>query len=196
MDESEIMAKGTGSGKGRSKLRLFDGINREEVLGIVYRDTEICVDEYRQNGEKIKRYCGRIKFNQAMMDIVKNVVSENGGRRNATGYDMFLRRCPDRRVAVCVDLNNESRDSGIKNCEKICKTFIDLVYNRHRKQFSEHRDDKSDDISDKLEQIKSLITELIRNDAKTGKMKQITRDIITNHVKNVYTESLDEEDEV
>ena len=85
MDESEIMAKGTGSGKGRSKLRLFDGINREEVLGIVYRDTEICVDEYRQNGEKIKRYCGRIKFNQAMMDIVKNIVSENGGRRNATG---------------------------------------------------------------------------------------------------------------
>ena len=190
------MAKGTGSGKGRSKIRLFDGTSREEVFGIVYRDNEISVDEYRQSGEKMKRYCARIKFNQAMVDIFKDVVSENHGRRNATGYDIFLRRCSDRSVAVCVDLNNELRESGIKNCEKICKSFIDLVYNRHSEQISKRKDDRSCDISDKLEQVKVLITEIIRNDAKSDKMRRMTKDIITNHVKRLYAEISNDENEV
>ena len=193
------MVKGTGSGKGRSGVRLFDGINRENLLVKVYKEITYSVDEYVHSGERVKRYCVQIKFNPSALDIVKNIIEENGGRRAVTGYDVFLRRCADKHVVVCVDLNNEFRDIGVKKCEEITKGMIDQVLNRFMRKTNSGRrsDEKSvdmdDDVFDKLEQVKVLISELIQNDVKNMSRKALVRDNIINHAKKIYADILDRE---
>ena len=192
--ETRKMAKGTGSGKGRSRVRLFDGIKRENVLVKVYKETTYSVDEYVRSGERVKRYCGEVKFNSSVLDIVKSVIEENSGRKAVTGYDVFLRRCQDKNIVVCVDLNNEFMDIGVKKCEDICKVLIDLVFNRLRRKFSGYSENEYDEVSDKLEQVKVMISELIRSDVKGIARKKLVKDSIINHAELVYANIMEDED--
>ena len=85
-------------------------------------------------------------------------------------------------------------DIGVKKCEEICKVLIDLVFNRLRRKFSGYSENEYDEVSDKLEQVKVMISELIRSDVKGIARKKLVKDSIINHAELVYANIMEDED--
>ena len=157
------MGKGTGSGKARSRTRLFGDITKHKGIIEYHKGKCISVFRYETKGSNVDRYVGTVEFEHSYADMINSVISQLIMPYGAK-YDVYLKTANDRRyVLACVSMNCDDKDIGTKNCFNLCRKLVDLIMRQIER---ESRHDGEDDdleivISDRIDEIKILISTLI-----------------------------------
>ena len=163
------MAKGTGSGSGkaRSKTRLFGDITKHKGIIEYHKGKCISVFRYETKGSNVDRYVGTVEFEHMYADVINSVISQIIMPYGAK-YDVYLKTATDRRyVLACVSTNCDYEDIGIKNCFNLCRKLVDLIM-RQIEHEEKHSDDLDLDsmISDRMDEIKTNIGTFVKFEIK------------------------------
>ena len=185
------MTKGIGSGKVRNRTRLFGDIKKHKAVTQYHKGKCISVAMYEIKGSNVDRYLGTVEFEHKYAGLINSIISQSV-MPYGVAYDVFLKTAKDRRyVMVCVSLNSDYEDIGIKNCFNLCRKLIDMIMRQieHEARYGEE-DNGVFAISDRMDEIKTNINTFVRfevdnayhreneqKDKDKGDMNEIVKDI-------------------
>lgn len=161
------MAKGTGSGKARSKTRLFGEIKKHKAVIEYHKGKCISVARYEIKGSDVDRYLGTVEFEHEYADVINSVISQIIVPYGAN-YDVYLKTATDRRyVMACVSTNCDYEDIGIKNCFNLCRKLVDLIMRQIEHEARKDDDNSLNDMmSDRMDEIKTNIGTFVKFEIK------------------------------
>ena len=194
----KIMTRGTGSGKARTRTRVFGDVKKHNAVTEYHKGKCISVVRYEIKNSDVDKYVASVLFEHKYAGIINSVISQVI-MPYGVNYDVFLKSAKDRRyVMACVSMSCDYEDIGIKNCFNLGRKLVDLIMRQIEREKRQDDDlDLDSMINDRMDEIKTNtntflkfeINNVYRNEAKEDdKAKDINyikKSVIDELIKNL-----------
>ena len=162
---------GVGSGKARSRARLFSEYVKTRIDIGYHRGIYFEVIVYAKSDDVARKRKGEVLQYAGVIDykgVEDEAVNELAKQISMTyGYEVFISRNDKEGFSVFnITLRGDDEDIAKRNCIKLCQKAIDRLKIIQNSEI--YDDDDSDELNDRFNIIQADITEFLRCDIKNN----------------------------